>query len=106
MIRQGDVILISEAIPDGAIEVKSGDQIVLAEGEVTGHSHSLGSQHATLLMRGVVAYLLVHKATELFHGHAEEHQQGDHDPLVVPPGTYHVSIERDYYPGGWRRVVD
>lgn len=47
-IRQGDVLLVAEPIPEGArpIALDAERGLVLAEGEVTGHAHRIPHRHA------------------------------------------------------------
>lgn len=102
-IRQGDVLLlpVDVAPPDG-IEALS--QIVLAEGEVTGHAHRLSG--AVLEWQdGVNRYVRAVSDGPATLGHE------DHDPTpaaVVWPGqTYRVVQQREWdLSGQWRQVAD
>lgn len=93
MIRQGDVALYPvKTIPKGARTVaRDSGRLVLAYGEVTGHSHVIDApvRKATLLtttenerfLRLVTAAPLVHE---------------EHAAIEVAPGTYRVVIGREY----------
>lgn len=73
MIRQGDVLLVKvKAIPKNATPSKeTGDRIVLAYGEVTGHAHAIYEPaKAKLWDAGAERYLQVLATCELQH---EEH---------------------------------
>lgn len=102
-IRQGDVFVEKCAQPSvdvlKAIEPDKG-RVVLAYGEVTGHSHALSSQDAKLYeVKGWVDRLLVvAKATALMHE--------EHGPIELAPGAYKVRIQREYHPDAIRQVAD
>ena len=95
--RQGDVFL--EQIKDvpRAAELLKGP-IVLAEGEATGHCHSIKSRSAKLYGLAAERFLRVVKPVIL------EHQE--HDPLELPVGIYRVVRQLEYLPEGERRVQD
>lgn len=103
-IRQGDILLeeTNKKVPKG---VAAKTEVVLAEGEMTGHAHRL-------------------KAAEIFewsengqrYVHVAGHEPGtlsheEHDPMpdkVVEPGiTYKVIPQNEWdLSGQWRKVVD
>jgi hypothetical protein len=94
-LRQGDVILQATNSTQG----KKLSHLVLAEGEVTGHSHRISSGEAELYERDSTLYLKVLSPTAtLTH---EEHKAID-----IPQGTWMVKIQREYEPQGWRYVAD
>lgn len=97
--RHGDVIIRSvKAIPKMAKQEKV-KKVVLAEGEVTGHSHQISEGVAKLFRFEEKTYLRVtSKRAALTH---EEHKRID-----LPAGDYEVIIQRDYEPKGWQKVVD
>lgn len=109
-MRQGDVFLTKvEAMPDGAAEIKGrrADLVVLAEGETTGHLHAIPATQAHLFAVGAERYLRVLDGAWLRHGTPQRaYSDGDHEPLELPAGTYRVTIDREYQPDGWRRVID
>lgn len=102
--RQGDVLMTQVVeVPKGAKELdRERGRIVLAHGEVTGHSHAIASLDARFL--GVVAegaqrrFLEARKPVSLLH---EEHGE-----IVIARGTYEVTIQREYVPGAIRNVAD
>jgi hypothetical protein len=98
--RQGDVMLIRVAgLPDYAIpRPPAGDRWVLAEGEATGHTHSVAADAAQLLDQGGVTYLRVHQTCRL------EHQE--HEPIPLSPGLYRVVRQREYDPLRPRPISD
>lgn len=103
-IRQGDVLLIPVEIPapPGA---QATSELVLAYGEVTGHTHRLlapailqweQDRQRYVQVRGSTPGTLVHE---------------DHDPIpapvVIPGQTYRVMPQREWDISGlWRRVQD
>lgn len=102
--RQGDVLVRPvDHIPAGATPIeREGGRIVLAHGEVTGHSHAIPSLDAKFL--GIVAegaerrFLNAEKPVSLLH---EEHGE-----IVIARGAYEVVIQREYEPGAIRNVAD
>lgn len=73
---------------------------VLAEGEVTGHSHRFAvPTEADIFKAGESLYVdvLVDDA-ELIHQ--------EHGTIRLPRGAYQVRIQREYTPKGIRRVID
>jgi hypothetical protein len=104
--RQGDVLLIScKTIPGKTSKVPRDNQgrIVLAYGEVTGHSHAIADleeEFAELLEAEGQRYLSVagKKAATLTH---EEHAA-----ITISPGKYKVRIQREYSPQEIRNVRD
>ena len=97
--RQGDVILVRhERLPTNLEEVKS---LVLADGEVTGHSHALMVETAPVVLRDPktgTLWVRADQAAVIVHE--------EHGALSIDPGIYEVVIEREYEPDGWRQVVD
>lgn len=105
-IRQGDVMLIPVNVmpPQDKVPVS---KVILADGELTGHSHKLTAEH------GVVEWvdsnldrMIWVVGPELGTLHHE-----DHDPIpvdVVQPETaYRVVIQRELdLSGQWKQVVD
>ena len=93
--RHGDVILkqVSE------VKGKKLKHLVLAEGEVTGHSHQITDGEAVLYEHEGTLFLSVESETaKLTH---EEHKV-----IELPKGKYEITIQREYSPEGWRRVAD
>lgn len=104
MYRQGDVLVLRvDSIPAGGKPVeRENGRIVLAHGEVTGHSHAIPSRDARFT--AVVAagaerrFLDAKKPVKLLH---EEHGE-----IIIARGTYEVVIQREYEPGAIRNVAD
>ncbi len=101
MYRQGDVMLVECERREVSKEVdREGGRIVLAHGEVTGHSHAISSLDATLFMDDATLnrYLDVRAPVTLDH---EEHGR-----IELPIGFYRVVRQREYRPEGLRQVAD
>ena len=97
--RQGDVFLIPvcEIVEGAERQHRHG---VLAEGEVTGHSHRFAVPDGADVFKvgdGLFVDVLVDDA-ELVHQ--------EHGTIRLPRGPYQVRIQREYTPKGIQRVVD
>ena len=99
-LRQGD-LLISKclAIPDGMVPVapKAG-RLVLAEGEATGHNHTVDCMAAQLFAKGDQMVMVVGEPTTI------QHQE--HGAIEIAPGQYWVTRQREYTPAAIVRVRD
>jgi len=88
--QQGDVLFVPRAdnIPENT-EVKK--DMIVAEGEVTGHMHEVISPDATVYVdkEGNI-FLDAEKGATVTH---QEHHKVD-----VPPGKYDIKIVREYDP--------
>jgi len=94
-IRQGDVILLPVEQVDGQKKL----DLILAEGEVTGHKHQISQGQAELYEKNGTLYLRVLSEVALLTH--EEHQA-----ISIPQGNWIVKIQREYEPEGWRYVAD
>lgn len=106
-IRQGDVMLVPVdglMPPEGARE---SHEVILAEGEATGHAHRLSAEAGVLEWddpeHGRMVWVVGSDRGTLAHE--------DHDPEpvdVVQPGiAYRVGTQRELdLSGQWRQVVD
>ncbi len=98
--RQGDVFLVKATrIPKAAksCTAKNG-RFVLAEGESTGHAHTICELDGTLFIEGNRLFLKTEAGCELLHQ--------EHGPIVVDPGIYQVIRQREYSPEAIRNVAD
>jgi hypothetical protein len=94
--RQGDVLVERvDSIPQDAVLRNTN---IVAYGEATGHNHSFGDGRTQVLEHdgNIFARLVV--ATPL------EHQE--HATIVLPPGDYRITLQREYTPQEIRRVQD
>ncbi len=101
--RQGDVLIERiDGIPSEAIPATFQPRWILAEGEVTGHTHSVAAENATLLLleldNQMEMYLRVHAQTQVTHQ--------EHGPITLAPGDYRIGRQREYSPEEIRRVAD
>lgn len=90
--QHGDVLLYVSDIPKDAKIVMADPSrgIVLAEGEATGHAHTIMDSGCTLLEHGGKRYLSVKEPVTLRHQ--------EHKPQVIKPGTYEVKRVREVDP--------
>ncbi len=100
MLRQGDVMLIPcQTSMDGAKAIKPRNgRLILAEGEATGHHHSVDCKTAGLFDLLGKTVLVVDTPTRI------EHQE--HGAIEIAPGQYWVVRQREYSPQEIRRVMD
>jgi hypothetical protein len=105
VIRQGDVVLVRvKAIPKDAVEQPaSGNKVILALGEATGHHHRFEFQDAShnvklYVAHGGARYLDVSAPSALVHE--------EHDAAMVPAGLYLLPVQVEYSPKELRRVAD
>ena len=124
LCRQGDVGII---IPDAPIEVaglkeipRERGSVVLAHGEVTGHSHRIDAKHVSLLameddrMSGTDAIAaiarlgggLIPDAALQVKGEPASLLHEEHSTVVIPKGTYIRRIQEEYSPEELRSVQD
>jgi len=99
--RQGDVLI--ERIPKLPSKLTKQEpengRIVLAHGEVTGHSHTLDIDAADWWKDDKGGqYLDVVSPTEVVHQ--------EHGAIALTPGIYRVLRQREYSPEAIRNVAD
>ena len=99
MYRHGDLLIKPvAALPDGAaLQPRKGD-LILAEGEATGHAHRIASPDVLLWEAEGQRYIEVAEPALLTH---EEHHQ-----ILLAPGYYEVVRQRVYTPEEVRLVAD
>ena len=89
MYRQGDVLIEKVAeIPAGAAVAPKAGRYVLAEGEATGHAHTVDARYGELVESRGMLYLRLTAAAPL------EHQE--HATITLEPGTYRVTRQREW----------
>jgi hypothetical protein len=103
MLRQGDVLLVEVTgeIPSDAKEIaRDKGKVVVAYGEVTGHSHAIASKGATLFaVNENLRLLRIEDAAELQH---EEHAT-----IKLPAKTtFQVIQQKEYIAGRIMNVAD
>lgn len=93
MYRHGDVLIVPvSGIPEGAEAQK---HLILAEGEATGHAHTLVRQKnktaPVLFKNGQDLYFSAKEGTAVVH---QEHAR-----IELPPGSYKIVNQVEYVPG-------
>jgi len=111
IIRQGDVILVPiEEVPAAWTVGREDGRVVLAHGEVTGHSHAIVDERAELLAPDGSTFVTVDEAAELYllvHGtEPVDLVHEEHATVGVTPGAYRVQRMREYAPEAPRRLAD
>ncbi len=100
--RQGDILLVETTLPKDLTEVKiDNNKIVLAEGEATGHAHTIQKTPDNALFFDKTnnkLYLILKQAAVL------EHQE--HKKINLPIGNYEVIRQREYRPERIVNVAD
>lgn len=98
LYRHGDVLINSvEEIPDTA---KKRSNLILAYGEITGHSHRIADPKTaqTFELDGQIFLKVIDPIAQLIH---EEHAT-----IEIPQGIYRIWQQREYTPTEIRRVYD
>jgi hypothetical protein len=106
MYRQGDVLVLPiepAELPAGLAQAPRDrrGRMVLALGEATGHAHVVTGEGVALLSPPDdpdTLYLVIDGYGRL--GHEE------HGPITLPPASYRVIRQREYFPGAIRFVAD
>jgi len=95
--RHGDVIIQEVAQLPGDCEALP--HLVLAHGEVTGHSHRLNSSQGKLFRSRIGLFMEI-QSDQVAVTHEE------HANIILPPGLYQVWRQREYTPQEIRIVRD
>lgn len=101
--RQGDILLIPCAgIPAGAKEeAPEQGRVVLARGEVTGHSHAMAAERVRFFRDDGLGRAFVQVTGEA----PVDLKHEEHAPLAIPPGNYRLVRQREYLPQEDPRAV-
>jgi hypothetical protein len=102
-IRQGDVLLVSVSLERPA-NIKPLTEVILAEGEITGHAHRIKAKEIYQWEAQGQWYIQV-------DGEIGELSHEEHDPLpakVIEPGvTYRIVPQKEWnLDGQWQKVQD
>jgi hypothetical protein len=108
-IRQGDVLVspITSRPSKHAKRVVDNDRVILAYGEVTGHSHQIVALEGDVdTMPPAMLFeepdgtrkLLVDRPCQLVHD--------EHGAIALAPGCFEVTRQREYAPDAIRNVAD
>ena len=111
LYAQDDLLIerVDDLQPSGSLPTSSPDgSFVLAEGELTGHHHSIYGRVTMFrddsLARDVPGGLYVGHIN--IDGPAARVQHQEHAPLTLPKGTYRVRRQRELEPKDARVVAD
>lgn len=98
LYRHGDLLV--ESVDSVPSEARPLQHLVLAEGELTGHSHRIAERGAARLFQsGNSLYLsVIAKTATLIHQ--------EHGPIALSTGVYRVWRQREYSPREIRFVRD
>ena len=108
LYAQGDILFERISSTDFDPNTQLCEQLVIAEGEATGHRHIIRSG-ATMFRDDAMAHDM---DSELYVGHVRVSKQGssvehdEHAPLFLPPGTYRVRRQRELQPQDVSLVAD
>lgn len=99
MIRQGDILLVPiHAFPfegdlrNHQVSRNRDKEIIVAEGEVTGHHHKIATDRVQRYRQGGQFFLKVANKD------GAELEHDEHDTLTIPPGKYRIEHQREYKP--------
>lgn len=102
-VRQGDILIVRDSNFEANKEAQPNinGKTIIAEGEVTGHNHSIAGDCAVLY--GLPEFdapslLSVSEPGELVHQ--------EHNPITIPPGNYRAIQQRQYVRGSVQAVAD
>ncbi len=103
--RQGDVLIERIGPMPAKLKKKARDngRVILAYGEVTGHAHAITDEHVEQFVAdgdtSGVTFLEVRDAMAAL-------KHDEHATIMLPPGKYRASIQREYHPEAIRNVAD
>ena len=109
MYRHGDLLITRiNAVPQSAINISSK---IIAEGEVSGHEHTLVGQATVRILPGREAghkiiervergHVSINRIPELYFSASEDVKltHEEHKTLELPRGSYKVTKEREFNP--------
>lgn len=106
IMRQGDVLFTRiNRLPKG--EAKKRANGTVAYGEATGHSHTLAVEDreiAEVYEIGDGLFVHVSESGVRLEGATFVHEE--HGPIILAPGNYAVTIQKEYSPQEIRSVID
>jgi hypothetical protein len=105
IFRQGDVLLVRvEDIPADAVPCQVDGDVILAYGEVTGHTHRIAKASANAFANGGAWDPSAERFIQALDGAELRHEE--HGTISLPAGKYRVVQQREYHPDAIRHVVD
>lgn len=107
IIRQGDVLLVYVDSPESApVQIEAGQRVILAHGEVTGHTHALvldapitKAPSKPVFDAAAERYIQLYTTGKLSHE--------EHEAAVLKAGKYEIGVQVEAGPDNMlRRVAD
>jgi hypothetical protein len=97
LIRQGDIMLVpvTDKYTIGMVRKsvkqrkRTGEGLIVAEGEATGHHHRVRTKGVRLVEVGGTLYL---------QGPESKLEHEEHETLTVPKGTHRIVQQREHAP--------
>lgn len=96
--RQGDLLFVKH--DKKVTGLKKAQDMIVAHGEVTGHSHQVAENDGVAVLENEKGDKFVESQTEWQVVHDE------HGPISFGEGFWEVRRQREYSPEAIRRVVD
>lgn len=108
--QHGDVIIrsVTNIPPTATLVPRDNNRVILAYGEVTGHAHAIVAPSDDVVLTEIIPltdqeemrerFLQIDREVALTH---EEHAT-----IMLPPGKYSVTIQREYHPERIMYVAD
>jgi hypothetical protein len=102
LFRQGDILIRRiTKLPKKMKRAKQAERYILAEGEVTGHHHSVAAVNGLKVFRQDTDSLFLSVTKE-----PAELKHQEHGSIEIPLGNYEVVRQREYNPNRNRYVLD
>lgn len=100
--RQGDVLI--ERVAPLTAEFTPTVSHVLRHGTATGHSHIASCPNGLLLVKEINGQTYIKVAGEKGVKGVVSHEE--HATIELPRGDYKITIQEQYSPQGYRKVID
>lgn len=107
IIRQGDVLLVYVDSPESApAQIEAGQRMILAHGEVTGHTHALVLDAAVVKAPTKPVYdAAAERYIQLYTSGKLSHEE--HEAAFLKAGKYEIGVQVEAGPDNMiRRVAD
>jgi hypothetical protein len=95
--RHGDVVIVADEAIEPGKQIQRG---VVADGEATGHQHRVSRAKVHSIVGDMIQRAIVVSRLSAPIDHEE------HKANPIPKGKHRASIQRQYSPLGWARVID
>ena len=105
--RQGDVLVWQDDEATGTVEIPREDgAVVLAHGEVTGHTHAIRVPGVCHLRAEGIHAEAINVTALLVEADSVALVHEEHATISIPAGRHHVIIQEEYSPEEYRNVAD